>query len=85
MAFNYNFPSLKLKQVQCFEYLLQGFDVLSIQGPFLKMEGEKWSWHRLLSSTISLVYNLTQLIYSKPYICILSAWRKNYDYNLTPY
>ena len=31
-AFNNNFPSfcLKPKQVQCFEYLLQGFDVLSI-------------------------------------------------------
>ena len=30
VAFNNNFPSLKLKQVQCFESLLQGFDVLSI-------------------------------------------------------
>ena len=32
VVFNNNFPSfcLKPKQVQCFEYLLQGFDVLSI-------------------------------------------------------
>ena len=30
MAFGNNFPSLKPKQLQCFEYLLQGFDVLSI-------------------------------------------------------
>ena len=30
MAFNNNFPSLKPKQVQSFEYLLQRFDALSI-------------------------------------------------------
>ena len=32
MTFNNNVPSfcLKAKQAQCFEYLLQGFDVLSI-------------------------------------------------------
>ena len=32
VAFNNNFPSFcsKPKQVQCFEYLLQGFDVFSI-------------------------------------------------------
>ena len=35
-----------------------------------KMEGVKRPWHQLLSSAISLVYNVTQLIYSKPYICM---------------
>ena len=44
---------------------------------FSKMERGKRPWHRLLTSAISLVYNLIQLIYLKPYNCI-SAWRKNY-------
>ena len=37
---------------------------------FSKMKEEKRPWHQLLTSAISLVWNLTQLIYSKPYICV---------------
>ena len=35
-----------------------------------KMQRGKRPWHRLLTSAISLVYNLTQLIYPKPYNCM---------------
>ena len=44
---------------------------------YSKVERGKRPWYRLLTSAISLVYNLTQLIYLKPYNCIC-AWRKNY-------
>ena len=40
---------------------------------FSEMHGGKRPWHRLASSAISLVYCLTHLIYSKPYIHIF-AW-----------
>ena len=45
-------------------------DYSLIPGPFLKCEGGQSPWHRLASSFISLVYYLTQLICSEPYIRI---------------
>ena len=51
-------------------FIYQRDDYNLIPGTFLKCEGGKRLWHRLASSFTSLVYYLTHLICSEPYIGI---------------